>query len=203
MLDRLIKIDQELLIFLNGFHNSFFDVLMYWMTSMWFWFPLLAVIIWMMWKYYHKKFWLILAFFALSIVFSDQSSNLIKHKVERYRPSNEKSGISEQLHLHINKDGNVYRGGQYGFVSSHAANSFSLIVLFMYFFTPINRKVKWLFPLWGILFSYTRIYLGVHYPGDILCGALLGLCCGFFTLWLYTLAEKNIKFHEEKKEVQN
>jgi undecaprenyl-diphosphatase len=131
-------------------------------------------------------------------VFSDQSSNWIKRTAERYRPSNEKSGISEQLHLHVSKKGDVYRGGTYGFVSSHAANSFSLAVLFMYFFSPINRKIKYVFPLWAILFSYTRIYLGVHYPGDILCGALLGLCCGFFTLWLYRLAERNIQFHNEK-----
>ena len=198
MLERLLEWDKELLIFLNGFHNSFFDGLMYWMTSMWVWFPLLAVVLWVMWKYYHKKFWMVLAFCALSIVFSDQSSNLIKREVQRYRPSNEKSGISERLHLHVNKDGKVYRGGQYGFVSSHAANSFSLLVALMFFFTPINRRVKYLFPLWAILFSYTRIYLGVHYPGDIVCGALWGLCCGFLTIGFYILAEKNIQIHEEE-----
>ncbi len=204
MFERLLEKDQELLIFLNGLHNPFFDVLMYWMTTVWFWLPFLAVVLWFMWKHYKKKMGLILAFFALSIVFSDQTSGFIKDKVARLRPS-QNTEINEQLHLHVFKNGDVYTGGKYGFVSSHAANSFSLALLFMYFFKPINKPVRWLFMLWAILFSYTRIYLGVHYPGDIICGALVGLCCGFFTLWLYHLAEKNIAFEkqEEKQEEEN
>jgi undecaprenyl-diphosphatase len=189
MLERLLQIDKELLLLLNGWHNSFFDVLLYWMTTIWFWLPALFVFLWFMWKYYKKKMGLILAFFALSIIFSDQVSGFIKDKVERLRPSHN-TEINHQLHLHVYQDGTVYKGGKYGFVSSHAANSFALALLMIYFFKPIHRYIRWLFLLWAIIFSYSRIYLGVHYPGDIICGALVGLCCGFFTLWLYRLAKK-------------
>jgi undecaprenyl-diphosphatase len=191
MLERLLETDRELLLFLNGLHHPFLDVLMYWMTTIWFWLPALSVILWFMWKYYRKKMGLILAFIALSIVFSDQISGFIKDKVARLRPS-QNTEINTQLHLHVYRDGTVYKGGMYGFVSSHAANSFSLTLLFIYFFKPIHKRIRWLFLIWPIIFSYTRIYLGIHYPGDIICGALTGLICGFFTLWLYHLARKNI-----------
>ena len=184
MLEKTLQIDQELLIFLNGLHSPFFDVLMWWMTAIWFWLPILAVVLWFMWKHYKKKMILIFAFFALSILISDQSSVLIKNKVKRLRPTHN-TEIGHQLHLHVSKNGNVYEGGLYGFVSSHAANSFSLAVLFIYFFRPISRHLRWLFILFPLIFSYTRIYLGVHYPTDILCGALLGICCGFVMLWVY------------------
>ena len=184
MLEKTLQIDQELLIFLNGLHSPFLDVLMWWMTAIWFWLPILALVLWFMWKHYKKKMILIFAFFALSILISDQSSVLIKNNVKRLRPTHN-TEIGHQLHLHVYKNGDVYKGGQYGFVSSHAANSFCIALLFIYFFKPINRRLRWLFIVFPLIFSYTRIYLGVHYPTDILCGALLGICCGFVTLWVY------------------
>jgi len=191
MLEKILQTDQKILVFLNGFHNSFFDVLMWWMTKIWLWLPILALILWFLWKYYKKKIWLILAFLALSIVFSDQISGFIKDGVARSRPSHN-TEINHLLHLHTFKNGDVYKGGKYGFVSSHAANSFSIILLFIYFFKPICKRARWLLMLFPFVFSYTRIYLGIHYLGDILGGALVGICCGFFTLWLYYLSEKNI-----------
>jgi undecaprenyl-diphosphatase len=193
--EQLLQIDKDLLLFLNSLHNPFLDVLMYWMTSLWFWLPVLAIILWFMWKHYQKKLGLILAFLVLSIVFSDQLSGIIKDKVARSRPSRN-TEISDRLHLHVSSDGEVYRGGEYGFVSSHAANGFALTLLLIYFFKPVGKRIRWLFPLWTILFVYTRIYLGVHYPTDIICGALVGLICGFFTLLLYRLAEKRIRLSE-------
>ena len=189
MIEKLLQADQELLLYLNGLHSPFFDILIWYVTKLWFWIPVLAIISWFLYKHYKKKIWLILAFCALSIVFSDQISGFIKDKVERYRPSHN-TEINSQLHLHISKKGDVYKGGKYGFVSSHAANSFALAILLMFFFKPINKHTRWLFIICAAIFSYTRIYLGVHYPGDIICGALLGICCGLFTLWLYSVHEK-------------
>jgi undecaprenyl-diphosphatase len=187
MLERLIQIDQELLVFLNGLHNRFLDVLMYGMTYLWVWLPFLAVLLWILWEHYRKQLVLIVAFVAFSITISDQLSVLIKNNVQRLRPSHNVE-INGGLHLHQNKDGKVYRGGKYGFVSSHAANSFGVMVLLLYFFRPINRRLLWIFPVWAVLFCYTRIYLGVHYPLDIICGAFLGTICGLLSLWLYCLS---------------
>ena len=183
MLEKILQIDQELLLFFNGLHNPFFDVLMWWMTSIWFWLPLLSVILWFMWKQYKKKIILILVFLALSILFCDQISVFIKNKVARLRPTHNME-ISHYLHLHVYKNGDVYKGGQYGFVSSHAANSFCIALLLIYFFKPINKRLRWLFILYPLIFSYTRIYLGIHYPLGIISGAIVGLCCGFFVFFI-------------------
>ena len=182
----LKQLDIDILLRLNGVHNSFLDVLMWAMTHFLFWLPLLALLMWMMWKHYRKRLFLILAFFALSIIITDQVSVFIKNKVQRPRPSHNVE-VKDDLHLHQFKNGSVYRGGQYGFVSSHAANSFGIMVLFLYFFKPLNRRLLWIFPTWAVLHCYTRIYLGVHYPSDIVCGALVGICSGLFSLWLYRL----------------
>ena len=191
MLEKLLWADQELLIFLNGLHNPFFDVLMYGMTHFWFWLPVLVVLLWLLWKHYKKQLILIFVFFAVSVTISDQISVFIKNKVQRPRPSHNME-ISDQLHLFQYKNGDVYRGGKYGFVSSHAANSFGVMILFLYFFKPVKRRLLWIFPAWAILFCYTRIYLGVHYPLDIVCGALVGVCSGLFVLWLYRIIYNKI-----------
>lgn len=192
MFEKIVQTDQELLLFFNGLHSPFGDVLMYWMTHLSFWLPFLVVLLWVLWKHYRKQFPLIAAAFLLSILLSDQTSVLIKNKVERYRPSHT-AEIQDYLHLHQSKNGEIYRGGKYGFVSSHAANSFCVMVLCLYFFKPIKRRIVWIFPAWAILFCYTRIYLGVHYPLDIVCGALLGTSYGLLILYLYRFVVGKMK----------
>lgn len=177
-------LDRQILLAINSWNSPFLDKLIYAMTTIWFWIPFIALSMWILWKHYQKKMLLIVAFFALTIVFTDQSSGFIKDTVQRYRPSHNLE-IKDKLHLHQNNDGTVYRGGMYGFVSSHAANSFGWIVLFIYFFYPITKKWLFIFPLCALIFCYTRIYLAVHYPSDILCGAILGILCGFLSLYLY------------------
>jgi len=195
MFEKLVQADQDLLLFLNGLHSPFFDALMWLMTSFWFWSPVLAVLLWLLWKHYKKKLILIIASFAVSITLSDQISVLIKNNVERSRPSHNVE-ICDRLHLHQYENGEVYKGGEYGFVSSHAANSFGVMVLLLYFFKPIKRRLWWIFPTWAVLFCYTRIYLGVHYPLDIVCGALVGVCCGLLVMWLYRFVVKRAKIFE-------
>lgn len=192
-------LDQQLLQTINSHHTPLCDALMYIMTTLWFWLPFFALAIWLMWRHYGKRLTLILAFCALSIVLTDQGSVWIKNKVQRYRPS-QNLELKDHLHLHQYKDGSVYRGGMYGFVSSHAANSFGIVVLLLYFFKPIHKYWRWLLLLWPMLFCYTRMYLGLHYPADIACGALWGIVCGLFTLWLYKLSLQQIEKEQAEKQ---
>ncbi len=169
MFETIEKIDQQLLLYGNGLHNSFFDAIVPYLTSFLVWIPLF--IWWFMGirKTHSQKILTIILFVAVLLVASDRSSVLIKNSVKRYRPTHNME-LKDKIHVI-----NDYRGGQYGYVSSHATNAFA-IACFL-FLLMRNSPKKWLkisFFLWALIFCYTRIYLGVHYPFDLFSGALLG-----------------------------
>lgn len=169
MLERLKDIDTSLFLFLNERHNSFFDPIMYWISNKYFWTPFYLLIVILIIRAYKKKSILILFCIGILITLSDQlSSHLIKPWVKRLRPSH--TPAIESL-IHLSKAG---AGGLYGFVSGHATNSFAL---FVFLCLVLSRKFGWLKKVlffWAVLICYSRIYVGVHYPGDVICGALLG-----------------------------
>ena len=169
MLDYLDALDKRLFLFLNGKHNSFFDVIMYWASNQYFWIPLyLALSVWLI-RCFRKSAWYFVITVILLEIASDQlSSNLIKDWVRRPRPSHTAS-LTPFIHLST-----AGPGGQYGFVSGHASNSFALAVFLILTLPPGYRRLKYALAVWALLVSYSRIYNGVHYPGDVLCGALLG-----------------------------
>lgn len=150
-------------------------------TNRFFWIPFYLLLLFFIRKQFGKKIFLILGIVLLLIFSSDQLSVLIKNKVERYRPCHN-TEISNQVHT-INGC-----GGQYGFVSSHASNTFALAL----FLSLIIRKKSFsiLMILWAALVSYSRIYGGVHYPSDILGGALLGLSLAIIWYLIYQNLEK-------------
>jgi undecaprenyl-diphosphatase len=130
---------------------------------------------------------------ALVIVIADQmSSSLIRHSVGRLRPANLENPISNMVHI---VDG--YRGGRYGFPSSHAANSFGLAFFLLYLLrrSPIPTFII----LWAIVNCYSRIYLGVHYPGDILCGTLVGLIAATVVWFIYKKLTKQTYLPEVRE----
>ena len=166
-------LDSRLFLFLNGFHADWLDPVMVSITAMWVWIPLYALLLFMVFKQYGKRGWWILLAVVLVILCTDQlSAHVCKPLFHRLRPcfNPELEGL-----VHLPKG---LPGGRYGFVSSHAANTFGIAA----FLTAVLRKqwrwIGWVLYFWAFLSSYSRIYVGVHYPGDILAGAVLGVLIG-------------------------
>ena len=160
MIQLLVNTDQNLLLYLNGFHNAFGDYFMSTFTGKWIWVPMYASILYVLLKNFNWKITLCcLTAIALTILFADQvCASLIRPAVERLRPSNPANPISDLVHIVNN-----YRGGRYGFPSCHASNSFGLAFFLVFLFR--KRWLSLFILLWATLNCYTRIYLGVHYPG--------------------------------------
>ncbi len=173
MLEILKSIDQEVFLFLNGLHCSWFDLVMFWGTRPIIWLPFYLILTYLAVKQYKwQTLWIIL--FAVVMIFiSDQLSNIFKDWIMRLRPTHE-PGLTG---IHTV---NGYKGGLYGFYSAHASSNMAVAIFLIMI---LGYKYRWLSPLilfYAFFMSYTRIYLGVHYPADIiagwLAGGLIGLC---------------------------
>jgi undecaprenyl-diphosphatase len=150
--------------------------------------PLYAFLLYHIYGAYKRRTWGILLSIVILIVMTDQfTTTLMKPFFERPRPSHEPT-LQGLVHLV-----NGYSGGKYGFASSHAANTFGVAMFLSCLLKREKPWISWLF-LWAAFVSYTRIYLGVHYPGDIIVGALIGILFGWLVFKLYihtrTLVEK-------------
>ena len=179
MLETLIHIDQMWLLAINGAHCPWADTLFWWVSKLWVWIPLYALLIGLLFKQFGWKRGLIYtAALFVAVGLSDYiSSGIIKHLVCRPRPTHEPA-IMDMVHTV-----NGYFGGKYGFVSSHAANTMSVAVLFSLLWHQKNNHGWWLL-LYVALNCYSRMYLGVHYPGDIIGGLIVG---GLVAWGLYAL----------------
>ncbi len=192
MIEQLNQWDTELFLTLNGIHVDWLDPIFWFISGTKSWIPFYAWLLYMILKkdtaHFKQIDWRLIAGLVVSVALlittADQlASGLLKPLVGRFRPSHEPS-IEGLVHLLLNDNGDFYRGGKYGFVSSHAANSFALAVF-------VSRVVKkrwltYLLIVWAVLVSYSRIYLGVHYPGDIIGGALIGIGAAFLWSELYS-----------------
>lgn len=173
----LDSIDKQWLLALNNDYPTFWDNIMWYVSAKNTWIPFYAVLVYVFIRHWKKQSIWIIGGLVLAVVLSDQiSSGIIKEVVQRFRPS--RSPDIQHL-VELVRD---YRGGKYGFVSSHAANSFSIALLTSLIIK--NRYYTITAFFWAILVSYSRIYLGVHYPGDILGGMIVGMCCALFVNWL-------------------
>lgn len=173
MFEALTNLDQSLFLALNGMNSPFFDQLFYYITKPVYWLPLYILILYLSIRTFRWKTITIVIGIIIMIAASDQLANLSKYGVKRLRPTYEPA-IGMVVHTVNN-----YRGGQYGFYSSHASNNFAITVFLMFLF---RRRFQWLpavLIIYTLIMSYSRIYLGIHYPGDILAGAVVGCGLGY------------------------
>ena len=183
MMDLLLPLDTELFLWLNSFHNPFWDNIMFTATKTLSSLPLYLFLVYLMfreWGWQQALFTLVFVGFVIAI--SDQGSvHLFKNAFERLRPSHNPD-LEGIVHLVNNK-----HGGRFSFVSSHAANTFATATFISLIF---KRRWLWLVMfVWATFISYTRIYLGLHYPGDILGGAAFGALVGLVFYRLYLLSK--------------
>lgn len=173
MLESLLELDKEALLFFNSFHTPWLDPIMFWITKTFVWLPLYGFLLLLVIKHFKKDSWIVLIGIAITILLADQiTSGFMKPFFGRLRPSREPSlqGLVYMV--------NGYAGGKYGFASSHAANTFATALFFWLLFKDRYRWL-WVLFVWAVVMTYSRIYLGVHYPGDILVGMLVGFAAAF------------------------
>jgi len=190
MLEILDQLDQQLFLFLNSKHAPWLDDPMIWISGTKFWFPFYTLIIgFLVWKFKYRAVFLIVSL-ALLVTLCDRfSSGFMKPYFERLRPCYNEQ-IAPQIHLLKGC------GGKFGFVSSHAANTFGLAMFLCLLFRKEYKHV-WLMFVWAAVVSYSRIYLGVHYPGDLIVGGITGVFWAFVILKVYQYAEKRIDWKKE------
>ena len=180
MKEQLLQFDRQLFRLINvTWHNAFFDWLMPLLRTPVFWAPLYIFLIFFLILNDKKNAgWLIL-FALITAVLTDQvSSTLIKHNIHRVRPCAEEAIALWRRAL-------VACGGNSSFTSSHAANHFGLAVFFFLTTKDLFGKFIYLFFLWAFLVCYAQVYVGVHYPFDVICGGIVGMLLAYFTAYIY------------------
>ena len=187
VLDTILEYDKELFVYLNALGNENWDTFWMTLTNQLSWIPLyLLFLILIVKQLGWKKGLVLILFTALLITFSDQFSNLMKNSFGRLRPNRDVS-INEFIRILKNNK-------SFSFISGHATTS-TAVTLFMHLTLRKYYKYTLFFFIWPLLFAYSRIYIGVHFPLDIICGALFGLVIGFI---FYRLSLKLLFKMDEK-----
>jgi undecaprenyl-diphosphatase len=181
MIETLINLDRNLFLFINGMNSEFMDSVMWWVADRFFWIPLYLALAVFLVRKFGKQGYVMILFAALLIVLSDQGSVLMKNSFERMRPCHDDS-LSFLVHTIRNKC-----GGQYGFVSSHAANTMALFTYLLLLARNSNKWITGITAVWVLLVGYCRVYMGVHFPADIAGGWMVGILAAGITYIIYRL----------------
>lgn len=200
MIKFLEHIDVNLLFWINGNHNYWLDTFMWYASNKFILIPVYLFTLYLLTKVFSRNdlIWALL-FITIAITFTDViSTQVFKEGIQRYRPSHNLE-IGPKLHLYEETPDVFYRGGQYGFFSSHAANYFAFLA---FVFPFLKRKYRsWTIVLLalGLIVCYSRIYLGVHYPSDIAVGILFGIFSG----WIFQVIFKHLIHPKIKKSLKD
>lgn len=187
-IQQFIALDKELLLNLNGSDSLFWDGFMWMATSTFIWIPTAIILLYIIIKNNKiQEALLIIVMIALVITLADQiASGFCKPYFQRFRPT------QDPEIMYLTDIVNGYRGGRFGFISSHAANTFALTVFLSLLMK--RKSLTFMLILWAALNSYSRIYLGVHYPGDIIFGTLEGCIVGLLVYLLYQFLKKRFLY---------
>ena len=187
-METLSNLDTQFFLFLNGLHADWLDTVMIYITNMLIWLPLYLLLIYWVIKQYGKRSWWIFVALGVVVLCSDQiSASIFKPLFHRLRPcyTPELEGL-----IHLPKG---LAGGKLSFVSSHAANTFAIATFLTAAMRQNKKWIGWILFPWALISSYSRIYLGFHYPGDIICGAILGILIGWLIWKLFGGLEQRIE----------
>ena len=182
-MDFFENIDKAILLLINRNQCGFCDFIFYWASTRIIWIPLYGLLAWLLYRRFGTGLIPMVLMILVLILLSDQLSVLIKNNVMRYRPCH---------HLLLKDNLNVIDGcgGMYGFVSSHATNSMALAAFLI---LAAGKRIRFLAPVmisWLLLVSYSRVYLGRHYPSDIVGGWILGLLLAALIFYFYKMLRK-------------
>lgn len=171
LLDKIIRFDKELMVQLNGLGTESWDQFWILATNQLSWIPLYLVFFYLIFKSLGwKKGLALVVLTAVLITFSDQFTVFLKDSFERLRPNRDPS-VNTMIRI-------LKNNSSFSFVSGHATTSMAVSLL-MFLTLRKSFPYTWLFFIWPIIFAYSRIYIGVHFPMDVLCGALLGAGIGY------------------------
>ena len=181
ILDTLVRWDHWLFEQINsGSANPFFDQLMPFLRNSKSWIPLYVITgIWVFYRYRWQGLWWAL-FFVATVALTDMTGTYVfKHNIERLRPCRDPEFIT-----HVRLVLKQCAGG-YGFISNHAANHFGMAVFFLLTFRRVIGRWAWLAVFWAFSIAFAQVYVGVHFPFDVLAGSLLGAGFGVLTAYLF------------------
>ncbi len=185
MLKKVISLDKHLFLFLNNLGSNNFDGFWLFVTKQSNWTPFFLVLLFLVFKKIGwKKTLLVVIFIAIILTLTDQGCNFVKHYFQRLRPCNNTdfSGIMRVVKPSLT----------FSFFSGHAANS-SAVAVFLFLIMRNQYRFFGLIIIWPLVFAYSRIYLGLHYPVDILTGYLFGSSIGTLACFLFKKASFRLK----------